>query len=79
MPRKLTNNHLLGIKALTQAKQQYPELKRVQSQVLQEVMGRLDKAFNFFWKRSFGFPRFKKYGRCREDVTLTSSLEKSRS
>ena len=28
-------------------------------------MGRLDKAFNFFWKRSFGFPRFKKYGQYR--------------
>ena len=52
-------------KALTQAKKEYPSLKRVQSQVLQEVMGRLDKAFNFFWKRSFGFPRFKKYGQYR--------------
>ncbi|WP_107669166.1 RNA-guided endonuclease TnpB family protein [Cyanothece sp. BG0011] len=52
-------------KALTQAKKEYPSLKRVQSQVLQEVMGRLDKAFNFFWKKSFGFPRFKKYGQYR--------------
>ncbi|WP_048324148.1 RNA-guided endonuclease InsQ/TnpB family protein, partial [Crocosphaera watsonii] len=52
-------------KALTQAKKEYPSLKRVQSQVLQQVMGRLDKAFNFFWKRSFGFPRFKKYGQYR--------------
>ena len=52
-------------KALTQAKKEYPSLKRVQSQVLQEVIGRLDKAFNFFWKRSFGFPRFKKYGQYR--------------
>ena len=52
-------------KALTRAKKEYPSLKRVQSQVLQEVMGRLDKAFNFFWKRSFGFPRFKKYGQFR--------------
>ena len=33
--------------------------------MLQEVIGRLDKAFNFFWKRSFGFPRFKKYGQYR--------------
>lgn len=52
-------------KALTQAKKEYPSLKRVQSQVLQEVIGRLDKAFNFFWKKSFGFPRFKKYGQYR--------------
>ena len=52
-------------KALTRAKKEYPSLKRVQSQVLQEVMGRLDKAFNFFWKRSFGFPGFKKYGQFR--------------
>ena len=52
-------------KALTQAKKQDPELKQVQSQVLQEVIGRLDKAFNFLWKRGFGFPRFKKYGQFR--------------
>ena len=42
-------------KALTQAKKEYPSLKRVQSQVLQEVMGRLDKAFNFFTEKKFWF------------------------
>jgi putative transposase len=52
-------------KSLTIAKKQDPELKQVQSQVLQEVIGRLDKAFNFFWKKGFGFPRFKKYGQFR--------------
>jgi putative transposase len=52
-------------KTLTQAKKKSPELRQVYSQVLQEVIGRLDKAFNFFWKRGFGFPRFKKYGQFR--------------
>lgn len=52
-------------KALTSAKKEFPERKSVYSQVLQERIGRLDRAFNFFWKRSFGFPRFKKFGQFR--------------
>ena len=52
-------------KALTAAKKEFPELKEVHSQVLQEVIGRLDKAFNFFWSRGFGFPRFKPVGQFR--------------
>jgi putative transposase len=47
-------------KALTAAKKEYPELKEVQSQVLQEVIGQVDTAFKFFKQRGFGFPRFKK-------------------
>lgn len=52
-------------KALTVAKKEFLELKEVHSQVLQEVIGRLDKAFNFFWGRGSGFPRFKKFGQFR--------------
>ncbi|MDY6786140.1 MAG: transposase [Cyanobacteriota bacterium] len=47
-------------KALTAAKKQYPKLKEVHSQVLQEVIGQVDTAFKFFHQRGFGFPRFKK-------------------
>jgi len=36
------------------------ELQDVQSQVLQETLKRLDKAFKFMKERGFGFPRFKR-------------------
>ncbi len=45
---------------LTQAKKTVSELKKVQSQVLQEVVGKVDKAFRAFQQRGFGFPRFRK-------------------
>jgi putative transposase len=54
-------------KSLTVAKQQYPELKRVQSQVLQQTLKRLEQAFVSMWERDFGFPRFKKVGQLRYD------------
>lgn len=49
--------------ALTEAKKQIPELKAVHSQVLQDALKRLDKAFKMRKERGFGFPRFKKFGR----------------
>ncbi|WP_248277886.1 hypothetical protein [Brasilonema sp. UFV-L1] len=55
-------------KSLTAAKQQYPELKRVQSQVLQQTLKRLEQAFVSMWERDFGFPRFKKVGQLRSFV-----------
>ena len=55
-------------KALTDAKKQYPHLKRVQSQVLQQTLKRVETAFTSMWKRNFGFPRFKKRGRMRSFV-----------
>jgi len=55
-------------KSLTVAKQQYPELKRVQSQVLQQTLKRLEQAFVSMWERDFGFPRFKKVGQLRSFV-----------
>jgi putative transposase len=54
--------------ALTPAKKENPELKDVQSQVLQDALKRLDKAFKFMKERGFGFPRFKKFGQYRSFV-----------
>lgn len=51
--------------ALTKAKESIPELKAVHSQVLQDALKRLDKAFKFRQERGFGFPRFKKFGQYR--------------
>ena len=51
--------------ALTQAKKEIPELQDVQSQVLQDALKRLDRAFKFRQERGFGFPRFKKLGQMR--------------
>ncbi len=45
---------------LTAARKVIPTLSAVHSQVLQDVMGRLEKAFNALWNPGHGFPRFKK-------------------
>ncbi len=52
-------------RALTVAKQQFPYLKDVQSQVLQDVVGRVESAFSARKERGHGFPRFKKFGQYR--------------
>ena len=54
--------------ALTLAKESIKQLQDVQSQVLQDALKRLDKAFRFVKERGFGFPRFKKYGQYRSFV-----------
>jgi putative transposase len=54
--------------ALTKAKETIPELKAVHSQVLQDALKRLDKAFKFMQERGFGFPRFQKFGQYRSFV-----------
>jgi len=54
--------------ALSTVKKENPELKDVQSQVLQDALKRLDKAFKFMMERGFGFPRFKKLGQYRSFV-----------
>src|ERR1700738_3341884 len=46
-------------KQLTQLKAEFSVYKNVYSQVLQNVLDRLDKAFNSFFRSGFGFPRFK--------------------
>lgn len=45
---------------LTAARKGNPYLQNVHSQVLQDVIGRLEKAFNALWNSGFGFPRFKR-------------------
>ena len=55
-------NYYVQKRNLTQARKRFPELDAVHSQVLQEVLLRLDKAFRSMQKQGFGFPRFKKYG-----------------
>jgi putative transposase len=49
-------------KALTEAKKTNPDLKAVHSQVLQDLIGRVDAAFASFKQRGHGLPRFKKFG-----------------
>lgn len=58
-------NYYAQKKNLTQARKVIPELDAVHSQVLQEVLLRLDKSFRFMQERGFGFPRFKKFGQVR--------------
>ena len=55
----------LQCKTLTEAKKTKPWLKSVQSQVLQQVLKRLENAFTSMWEQKRGFPRFKKSGRMR--------------
>ncbi|MEO1351040.1 MAG: transposase [Cyanobacteria bacterium J06635_15] len=55
----------LQCKALTQARKVNLNLKSVNAQALQQVLRRLDKAFERRQKLGAGFPRFKKPGRMR--------------
>lgn len=52
-------------KALTQARKTNPDLNAAHSQMLQQVLRRLEKAFIGMWESGRGFPRFKKQGRMR--------------
>lgn len=52
-------------KLLTGAKKVLPYLKDPYSQVLQQVLQQLEKAFIGMWEQERGFPRFKKQGRMR--------------
>ncbi|NEO37114.1 MAG: transposase [Moorea sp. SIOASIH] len=47
---------------LPKAKKEFPLLKEVPAQVLQQTIKQLHTAWKYFTKRGFGFPRFKKYG-----------------
>ncbi|TVP65409.1 MAG: transposase [Nodularia sp. (in: Bacteria)] len=55
-------------KSLTEAKRTNPDLKSVQSQVLQQTLKRLENAFTSMWEQNHGFPRFKKSGKMRSFV-----------
>lgn len=57
---KFPNYHTQAVN-LTQAKKENPQLKKVQSQVLQSILKRLDKAWSNFFdkKKKRGLPRYK--------------------
>ena len=61
-------NYHKQAKQLTKAKNQYPQLKTVHSQVLQQVLRTLDRAWDDMKARGFGFPRFKNRYRMRSFV-----------
>ena len=58
-------NYYAQKRALTAAKRDFLHLKDVQSQVLQDVVGRVEAAFAARKESGHGFPRFKKYGQYR--------------
>jgi putative transposase len=55
-------------KKLTVYRKTSENLQRVHSQVLQQTLKRLEKAFVSMWEQGHGFPRFKKLGRMRSFV-----------
>lgn len=55
-------------KSLTLAKEQYPELKTVNAQVLQQVLRKLEIAFVDMKRKGMGLPRFKNRYRMRSFV-----------
>ncbi len=55
-------------KSLTVAKKTNEELRGINAQVLQQVLRKLDTAFEDMKRKGFGFPRFKKFGRMRSFV-----------
>jgi putative transposase len=55
-------NEVQQLNALPPAKKAFPRLGAVPSQVLQQAIKQLHKAWEGFQARKFGFPRFKKYG-----------------
>lgn len=63
-----SRNYYEQANALTESKVENPSLKEVHSQILQDVLKRLDKAYQNFFRRvksgdKPGFPRFKGYDR----------------
>jgi len=50
---------------LPEAKKEFPKLKEVPSQVLQQTIKQLHKGWDYFKSRGFGFPRFKKFGQLK--------------
>ena len=55
-------NYAKQCKSLTEAKQQYSELKTVNAQVLQQVLRRLETAFVDMQRKGMGVPRCKTSG-----------------
>lgn len=61
-------NYHTQAKRLTLAKDRFPKLKDVHSQVLQQVLRILDRAFEDMRAKKLGFPRFKNKYRMRSFV-----------
>jgi len=61
-------NYNAQAKSLTLAKAQFPELKTVNAQVLQQVLRKLETAFIDMKRKGMGFPRFKHRYRMRSFV-----------
>ncbi len=55
-------------KSLTVAKKTNEKLRGINAQVLQQVLRKLDTAFEDMKRKGFSFPRFKKFGRMRSFV-----------
>jgi len=55
-------NEIHQLNNLPKAKKEFPRLGEVPSQVLQQAVKQLHRGWEYFQKRGFGFPRFKKYG-----------------
>ncbi len=55
-------NEVNQLNALPKAKKKFERLKQPPSQVLQQTIKQLHRAWKFFLERGFGFPRFKKVG-----------------
>ncbi|NET66539.1 MAG: transposase [Moorea sp. SIO1G6] len=55
-------NEINQLNNLPNAKKEFPRLKEVPSQVLQQAIKQLHKGWEYFQSRGFGFPRFKKHG-----------------
>ncbi len=53
------------LNALPEAKREFPRLGEPPSQVLQQTIKQLHRAWENFQERGFGFPRFKKYGQLK--------------
>ncbi|MFB8791198.1 MAG: transposase [Potamolinea sp.] len=61
-------NYYEQANALTRAKVEFPELKTVNAQVLQQVLRKLETAFVDMGRKGMGFPRFKNRYRLRSFV-----------
>ncbi|NEO37834.1 MAG: transposase [Moorea sp. SIOASIH] len=61
-------NYKIQAANLTKAKKANPELKRINAQVLQQVLKTLDRAFKNMKEQGYGFPRFKNQYRMRSFV-----------
>jgi putative transposase len=61
-------NYHVQAKGLTKAKADFPRLKTVNAQVLQQVLRKLDGAWESWRLKRSGFPRFKKPNRMRSFV-----------